>query len=464
MNNKSIGTSGVDNKTFRKLVRESTLVPIRDVLTDEIIHRAFQKARQRIQARNPAEKLPATRSRICDPVVTMLHFLQQAIGREASFASTIEKMLAKAVATLQGPVSLSASALCQARSRLPIEVFEELIATMANFSHNCPRWHGYRLLALDATTISMQARQALVEYFTKPKVGGGTASYPVGTLATLLALEPIQIVDYRFGPYDRGELCTARPVLESLSAGDLLMADRRYSGVAFLLDVMSRGADFLVRKHQCRKISSLEVVEQLGEDDFLCRIERGGADSVIRAFKAEWDAPNGRPLREWFFTSLKDTRFGKEQLARLYHLRWRQETSYLEFKEWFHGDVLRSHTVENAKKEMAAHVLCYQLVRRLIEEAAARSNAKPTQISVLQATRWLLAISPRMSMAAPRDLAGIYRTLLDQISLCRIVSRPGRSEPRLVVHDRRKYPRLRCTRQQWRNRYLKPPPQGRVPA
>jgi len=97
----------------------------------------------------------------------------------------------------------------------------------------------------------------------------------------------------------------------------------------------------------------------------------------------------------------------RRTLAKLYHERWRIETSYLEFKQTFHADVLRSKTVANVEKEFAAHVLAYQLVRGLIVAAAARHGRKPTEISLLDAARLVVRFSHHMA-AAPAAALPIY--------------------------------------------------------
>jgi hypothetical protein len=61
--------------------------------------------------------------------------------------------------------------------------------------------------------------------------------------------------------------------------------------------------------------------------------------------------------------------------------------------------VLRSKTVDNIEKEFEAHVLAYQLVRRLMAAAAEKHDAKPTQISFLNAARAVVRFSHHMAAA-----------------------------------------------------------------
>ena len=157
-----------------------------------------------------------------------------------------------------------------------------------------------------------------------------------------------------------------------------------------------------------------------------------------------------------FPTSLTDAkRFRKRTLAILYHERWQIETTYREFKQAFGADVLRSKTVDNVEKEFAAHVLAYQLVRRLITAAAEKHQKKPTRISFLDAARWVVTFSHRMAASPAWALPIQFQRLLDSIAASRIDVRPGRIEPRALTREWKHYPHLRMPRRSWREQRLR---------
>jgi len=407
------------------------------------------------------------RKRVYDPVVTVFHFLIQAIQREHSFAATW--------AELWGPVAVAfdlpghrfnSSALSQARSRLPQDVLVILArGACAVQEAPCELWRGMRLKALDGTTVSMPREPALLQHFGAHKARTTTVRYPLATLCCLLRVGSSLIEDYRFGPFDPGEKETATPLLEHLTPGDLLLIDRGLTGSPTLARVSKRAADFLGRKNARLIVSRLPVLEALAPDDFITELTVSRparkADPTlpecvrVRLCKASWLSPAGEGLTEWLVTSLFDREaFPPATLATLYHQRWRIETSYGEFKVLFHADVLRSKTVANIYKEMAAHVLAYQLVRRLIREAALKHQKPPTEISFLHATRWVISFSSRMSVAAPERLPAMYERLLDAIASTEVDIRPGRLEPRALTREWKHYPHLRISRSRWRQQRL----------
>ncbi len=450
-----IGQPATDLKRFGELLRESPLTALRQLLPDEEILHACRAAGH------------AYRNRLYGPVVTVFHFLLQAIQREESFAATWPALWSPVCAGLGWcGVAFSSSAWSQARSRFPKEALESLNQrACAVHEPFCSRWRGLRLLALDGTTVSMPRAGGLCAHFGLHHARTTAVRYPLATFCSLLSVGNSLILDYRFGPFDPAEKETATPLLKSLGPLDLLLIDRGFSGAPTLARVRRQGAHFLARKNARLIVERLPVIQPLGRDDFITEIPVGRdarskdptlPENVrVRVFKARWKTPAGERLEDWFVTSLEDPRrFPPRTLARLYHQRWQVETSYLEFKVLFHADVLRGKTVENVQKELAAHVLAYQLVRRLMVQAAAKHRKKPTEISFLNAARWVLCFSALMSVAPLWKLPALHEGLLDAIASSEIEVRPGRLEPRALTREWKHYPHLRLSRSEWRRRRL----------
>jgi len=454
----SIVRSRPTHEEIRTALRQSPLVALREMVTDADILEACRAWGHTFRRRRYG------------PVVTVLHFLAQALHRETSFAATWQQLWRPLAAEFPELASRAAgtSALTHARRRLPTPVLQHLAA------HLCSRaaqqatatWRGLRLRALDATTVSMPREKELFEHFGAHRARTTTVRYPLATFACLLEVTTCLILDYRFGPFDPGEKTTAWPLLGSLREGDLLLADRGFSGSPSLARIKETGAHFLMRKHARLNPHTLPVVQRLGREDFLTELAMSKPARTkdptlpetvrVRLFRVRWRTPAGEKVDEWFVTSLENPRrFKKLTLAKLYHLRWRIETSYQEFKITFHTDVLRSKTVATVHKECVAHVLAYLLVRLLMVEAARKHDKKPTEISLLAAARWVVSFSQRMAYAPAWLLPALYQRLLDAVAASQIDIRPGRLEPRALTHEWKHYPHLRTTRSEWRTQRLR---------
>lgn len=439
-------------------IRRAPLPAVRQLLTDRRILDACRQSHHTF------------RERRFGPVVTVLHFIAAALKREDSFACTWQELMAPVAMDHPEllPDDRDDSALTHARGRLPVPVMRLLAHQVCDDAREIEeeRWRGHRLRAVDVCTVSMPDEKALHAHYGTHRVRTGEVRYPLATFAALLNIGNSLLVDYRFGPYDPGELRTVTPLLSHLEKGDLLLADLRYAGAPFLARTLARGADFLVRKHQLIRIENLPVLRRLDKNDFITELSinanhRKADPSLppkirVRVFQATLTTPAGERITEWYVTSLLDARrYGKSALARLYHLRWRIETTYLDFKQTFGTDVLRSKTVNNIEKELAAHVLAYQLVRLLIA-AAARKHHKPAhRISPLNAARSIEHVSHLMQASPTWRLPQLYQRLLDLIACCTIDERPGRLEPRQLSRAKDHYPRRKLSRSRWRQTRLK---------
>ena len=414
----------------------------------------------------------------------MFHFLAQAIQREESFAATWQELWTPLAAEFPGVAETGTghSALTHARARFPKEVMASLAERACRDAPDAgARWKGLRLRAIDGTTESMPREDTLVEHFGRHNTKHGRTKYPLARLVSLLDLGTCTISGYRFGPHTIPETEMARDLIELLSAGDLALIDRGLTGSPTMARIRARGAEYLGRKNARLDPERVKVVAEgqapsdvrpaltgvghLGRDDFIVELAVSKparrrdaslpATIKVRLFKATWRSPTGDGVTEWFVTSLVDSkRFTKRKLAMLYHERWRIETSYEEFKQTFHADVLRSKTVDNVYKEMHAHVLAYQLVRKLMAAAAAKHGKRPAALSFLGAVRWTASFSHAMSSAKTQDLALLYERLLRAIAASEVDVRPGRTEPRAVTREWKHYPHLREPRTAWRRKRL----------
>lgn len=453
-----IGSASTTSQEIRDMLRQAPLSAIRQELTDRDILNACKACGY------------VFRERRYGPVLTVFHFLAQAIGREDSFASTFQELWTPLLSAFPDLAAhhFDPSGLTHARSRLPGEVMWKLAqeACARTSELSLPGWKGFRLLALDCSTVSMPRQRELFEHFGHHYARTTTVRYPLATFGVLLHVGSLLIMDYRFGPFDPGEEKTCRPLLKQLLAGDLLLADRHFAGSPSLARIKDAGADFLMRKNARLIPERLPVIKRMGRHDFITVLPMNKParkedpelpESVrVRLFKARCKTPSGERLSEWFITSLEDHRqYKRSALARLYHQRWRIETSYLEFKDWFGADVLRSKTVDTVEKEFAAHVLAYQLVRLLVVAAAKKHGKKPTELSLLNAARWTVHFSHRMAASPAWRLPTLYERLLDAIAANEIDVRPGRLEPRALMREWKHYPHLRTSRTRWRQQRLR---------
>ena len=125
-------------------------------------------------------------------------------------------------------------------------------------------------------------------------------------------------------------------------------------------------------------------------------------------------------------TLLNPHDFPKADIAELYRLRWHAELDLRSLKQTLQMDVLRGKTPAIVQKELWAHLLVYNLIRKVMAQAAAKHGLDPRTLSFKGALQTLNAFAlPLLTCAAP-SLLDVIDALLEAIVRHRVGNRPGR--------------------------------------
>src|SRR3990172_9992899 len=119
----------------------------------------------------------------------------------------------------------------------------------------------------------------------------------------------------------------------------------------------------------------------------------------------------------------------KPALAELYAMRWQVELDLRAIKTVMQMDVLRCKTPAMVEKEIAAHLLAYNLVRAVMAQAACLNNLLPRQLSFKTTRQLLNAFEMTLRHGAPEGLAFRRTALLTGLGRRRLPHRPDRVEP-----------------------------------
>jgi hypothetical protein len=362
--------------------------------------------------------------------------------------------------------SPSSGSLAKARLRLPVDLWRQvwdfLVARVQELSEPFAHWLGHRVILVDGTCLSMPATPGLFEHFGSSTGRGGKRHYPLARMVTMALANTMAILAYAVGRYDQSEQSLLRPLLGRLRKGDLLLADRAFAGANLYAEYLAASLEFLTRAHQRLNISRLRPLDGYSPNDFVTDMEVGQSQRRkdptlpktvrVRLVQATLRIRGKRQVT-WFVTSLLDgAACPTDQIVHLYARRWRIETLFLQLKVRLSADVLRSKTAQGVLKELAARMVAMNVVRAIMLEAAATHGQDPMTLSFVHALRAILAFTPMLATAPMWNLPTIYQAMLYEIASRRTPWRPGRLEPRAIRREKKHYPRLRCTRDQWRQR------------
>ena len=131
-------------------------------------------------------------------------------------------------------------------------------------------------------------------------------------------------------------------------------------------------------------------------------------------------------------TLLDAATYPAEALAALYFQRWGVELHFRELKTLLRLDVLRCRSPQMVHKELLMHLIAYNLVRGVMQQAARCHRVDLSRISfkgTLDTVQPFAAVLQACD-AAPRRQAALIKELLRLIAFDLVPCRPGRAEPR----------------------------------
>jgi Transposase DDE domain len=411
------------------------------------------------------------RQRLLDPITTIQLFVLQVL--HGNVAVNHLRRLAG--------LTFTASAYCQARARLPLDVLQRLlrrvgqaVAPLADEAGT--RWRGHRTFILDGSSFSMPDTPDLQRAFGQPGAQKPGCGFPVAHLLALFHAGTgllLQVLAAPLRTHDMSQVAALHP---QLRPGDVLVGDRAFCSFAHLALLLGQGLHGLFRLHQrvlvdftpqrpynepgkkhqaglpgSRWLRQLGVSDQVVQwhkprqrPEWLTAAEYAALPEVleVRELRYAVTQPGFRTRQVTLATTLLDLEaYPADALAALYGMRWRVETNLKHLKNTMGLDVLRCETEQGVLRELAVFALVYNLVRVVMCEAARRQEVDIERISFVDALRWLGAATPGEALPA----------------LVVNPKRPGRVEPRAVKRRPKQYDRLNRPRAELRKRLMEKP-------
>lgn len=415
------------------------------------------------------------RPRLLDPVTTVHRFILQILHGNTACSH---------LPHLAGQ-RFTASAYCQARTRLPLGVWQQLVrrtsTALEPTTHDEGRWRGHRTFLGDGSSFSMPDTPELQEYFSQPSGQRPGCGFPVAHLLALFHAGTGFLLEVLAAPWHTHDMAQVASLHATLRPGDVLVGDRAFCSFAHLALLRHPELHAVFRVHQKQIVDFTPsrphttpkpraVQKGLPRSRWLRQL--GGTDQLV-----EWVKPVRPPvhppawmtpalfaalpavlcLRELRYrvaqagfrtqtvplvTTLLDVDlYPADALAALYHMRWQVETNLRHLKQTMGLDVLHCQRLVGVLKELTVFALVYNLVRVLMLAAAQRQGVALERISFIDALRWLSTARPGEPL--PPLVVNPHR--------------PDRVEPRAVKRRPKPYPLLMTPRRVARNALIQQP-------
>lgn len=353
----------------------------------------------------------------------------------------------------EDPTEVSEEAFTQARQRMPLKFWVFLIMVLAEKFEQQHGQHlyvrGFRLLALDGSTLTLQNWKPLRDYYGTAKNGKRKKKGCVTQARMVMLTFPTVRLPlaYEVTPLSDAEQTVAARLLGNVRAKDLVLMDRGFFSYGLFWQIQKRGGFFATRLKKGVKFKSLS---KLGRQDqkveWTPKDSRGkwkkqGLPRSIELRVIRYQIKGFRPS-QIVTNVLNPKRLSREDFVRLatdcdkkgklkpglYHRRWEIETTFFELKVTMQMKTsLRSRRPASLEYEIAGHVVYYLLLRWLIVQAAEKHGLDPLRLSFSGAMQELEQMRPSL---ITNNVHWVNRVLLprllDRIAQHVVPRRPGR--------------------------------------
>jgi hypothetical protein len=283
---------------------------------------------------------------IYTPAVTVWVFLSQCLSPDHSCRDAVARLLAWRLAQGFTPCSADTGGYCTARGGLPEEALHAMVREtgkqVEDESAKAWLWHGRKVRVVDGSTITMPDTPENQAAYPQQKTQKPGCGFPIARILVIFSLAAGTVLEAAIGKYQgkqTGENSLFRKLYDALDEGDIILADRYFSGWSDIALPLARGIDIVVRKHQHRP-TDFRTGERLGKDDHLI--------SWTRPARPKWMSveqyatlPGNLTLREVrihvvqkgfrtqslvVVTTLLDAeQYPPKEIAQLYRQRWQAE-------------------------------------------------------------------------------------------------------------------------------------------
>jgi hypothetical protein len=409
------------------------------------------------------------------PAVTLWAFLAQCLSASKSCVAAVARVLVLRVTLGLPPCGAGSGAYCKARVKLPEALLRRLTyqagVTLEQQAPDSWRWRSRRVVLVDGCELSMPDTEANQKEYPQLKSQKPGLGFPRIRLVVVLTFATAALVGAALGPVKgkgSGETERFRTLLDRLEADDVVVADRYYCTWWLVALVQRQGADVCFRLHHLRHYD-FRKGQRLGAGDHVVRWPKPArpawmdADSyaalpetlAVREIRVQVTTPGFRVRDFVVATTLSDARrYSAAQIADLYHRRWHVELDIRAIKQTLQMDVLSCRSPAMVRREVWAHLLAYNLTRKVLAQAALAGEVTPRQLSFAGAVQTLNAFRWLLSVGGGDGGGRSVQALLLAVATHRVGNRPGRVEPR-EVKRRRKVKLLTKPRAQRRAELLK---------
>jgi len=406
---------------------------------------------------------PTERQRSFGHVPVFWAWLAQLLEANASCQKAVSLIQSWCRASKLAVPSSDTSSYCKARCRLRLsflqQIHRRIIAHLSGRIGSRDQWNGFTLKAMDGSSVQLMDTDQNQLLYPQPSVQKPGCGFPTMGIVGLLNLGHGGWEHIETCPHTQHDTKAAATLAAHLSGGDLLLADRAFCSYELIARCRQQGAHILMRLHHARdkaldwrkgrKINSNERIvtwkrPQRPRGTSLTREqwEALPATMELRLIRFHYENRAGKKAELIVVTTLLDAKaHAGGDLADLYARRWDIELKLRDLKTTLGMERFDVKSPDMAHKTLWMSVIAYNLIRSLMQKAAAEAGEPVWHMSfkgvldLIVSSHESLRIcagKPRKRRAAVSQIVSICATKLIDI-------RPFRREPRAVKRRPKSY-------------------------
>jgi len=190
----------------------------------------------------------AWRSRLLDPVTTVPLFIVHILHGNTAW-TPLPPLAAQ---------RCTASASCQARTQLPLVVWQQVLrrtaAVCEQTTHDEGRWRGHRTFLVDGSSVSRPETPELQEACGHPSGQRPGCGFPVAHLLALFHAGTGFLLEVLVAPWHTHDMAAVATLQARLRPGDVLGGDRAFCSCAHLGLLRQQDLHAVFRVHQRQRV------------------------------------------------------------------------------------------------------------------------------------------------------------------------------------------------------------------
>jgi hypothetical protein len=280
-------------------------------------------------------------------------------------------------------ISLYPSSYDEATIRFPDNLLKDIFTETTNWyraekgEEDRIKWKGKDVYVVDGTTFKTQDTKSLREYFDcyREKTN---QPLPVGRMEGLVNLYGGGLVAVEIDKYTSSEGKMFKKLFNKIPPGTVVLADDLYSKFGYFSYCKNHEIDLITQK---KTKEEEEILRNITENEKIVKWKRGKnrksvlydntkeMEESIMLRKIEIINPEDPAKKITIYTTLLDEiKYPSTDIISIFFKRWDIEISFRQIKSILKMEYLRGKTVEMVIKEIYAHLILYNIIRRMLGE------------------------------------------------------------------------------------------------